>query len=257
MASPRLPVRRRRAMASKKRGPWWRVLLGLAVFAVAFAGYGSWQGLRALNASDWLSLRTLRVEGCQVLPASRVRERLEPLLGRPLFSIDPDSLEAALTDLPRVARLRVSRRPPGTLLCRVEEAKGVALWLDGGFVELDDAGRPLDRFGDAAPDLPIIRPAKALAADSLRTLALAALDALRDASFDLADEVSEITAESTGIVYYRSGSATRVLMGWEDFGARARCYRDVYSEIAAGGFPAELDLRYRDQVVARQHAAME
>ena len=247
-------------MAVKRRGPWWRVLLALGVFAIALAGYGSWRGVTALLGSDWLRLRELRIEGCRVLPVARVRERLEPLLGRPLYGrggIDIDSLAVALADLPRVRRIDISRRLPGTLECRVSEAAGVALWLEGSFVEIDAGGLALERFGDAAPDLPIIRPSPTLGPDSLRPLALAALDALRRADFDIAREVSEMTADSTGIVYYRNDSPTRVRMGWENFGARTRCYRDVFAEIAADTFPGELDLRYRDQVVARERRTLE
>ncbi|MBM4118303.1 FtsQ-type POTRA domain-containing protein [bacterium] len=258
MASGSAPWRRRRAMATRRRGPWWKLLLALIVFAVALAGFGSWQGLRALLGSDWLRLREVRVEGCRVLPAARVQERLAPLLGRPLYgrgAVDLDSLALALTDLPRLKGVTLKRRPPATLECRVEEAVGVALWLEGDFVEIDAGGLPLERFGDPAPDLPIIRPAQNLGADSLRRLALAALGGLRGADFDLAREVSEMTADSTGIVYYRGDSPTRVRMGWEDFGARARCYRELFAEIAADTFPGELDLRYRDQVVARKSTA--
>lgn len=255
MARPRAPWRRRRAMAAKRRGPWWKVLLALVVFLVALAGYGSWRGVRAVLSSDWLRLREVRVEGCRVLPAQRVHERLAPLIGRPLYgrgAVDLDSLALALVDLPRVKRVELKRRPPATLECRVEEAVGVALWLEGDFLEIDAAGVPLERFGDPAPDLPIIRPSQTLGADSLRRLALAALAGLRGADFDLAREVSEMTADSTGIVYYRGDSPTRVRLGWEDFGERARCYRDLFAEIAADTFPGELDLRYRDQVVARK-----
>ncbi len=242
-------------MAVKRRGPWQRLLLAAVVFCVCLLGWGSWKGIRQLLSSDSLSLRELRIEGCMVLPEERVRERLEPLLGRPLFAIDPDSLEAALADLPRVESVRVSRRPPGALRCRVRETAAIALWLDEHFVELDAEGRPLERFGNPPPDLPIIRPSSTIEPDSLRGLALSALAALREAAFDLGAEVSEMTAENRGIVYHRNGSSTWVLMGWEDFPARALCYRDVYTEIEAGGFPAELDLRYRDQVVARQTAS--
>ena len=137
MARPSWLKRRRRSMAVKRRGLGQRLLLALGVFCVCLLGWGSWQGLRQLLSSESLSLRELRIEGCRVLPEQRVRERLEPLLGRPLFSIDPDSLEAALTDLPRVESIRVSRRPPGTLRCRISEATAVALWFDEHFVEID------------------------------------------------------------------------------------------------------------------------
>jgi len=238
-------------MAVKRRGPLARLLLALAVFLLCLVGWGGWRGMHALLGSELFTLRFIEVTGCRVLPVDMVRERLEPLLGRPLHTVSPDSLESELADLPRVRGVRVSRRLPGTLRCRIEEAEPVALFYDDAFRELDAAGEVLPRFGDSPPDLPIIRPSEKLHTDSLQVLALAALAALRGEGFDLASEVSEISAEAPGIVYYRSESSTRVILGWEDFALRASCYRDVYAELAARDFPRELDLRYRDQVIAR------
>jgi len=247
MAKPR-----RRAMAVKRRGPWARVLLAVLVFLGCLAGWGGWTGIRAFLASDFMTLSTLEITGCCVLPEESVREALEPLLGRPLHRVRPDSVAAALDSLPRVRRARVRRQLPGTLVCRIEEAEGVALVWDGAWRELDADGRPLARFGDVPPDLPIIRRGGSVPADSARGLALRALAALGAASFDLAGEVSELAVEAEGLVYYRNRSATRVILGWEDYEARTRCYREVFAELtAAGAFPAELDLRFRDQVVAR------
>jgi hypothetical protein len=134
----------------------------------------------------------------------------------------------------------------------ITEAEGVALLHDGEFKELDASGRPLPRFGAPPPDLPIIQPTRAIPGDSLVGLALAVLAALRDEGFDLAREVSELSAERRGIVYTRNEGRTRVIMGWEDFEERARTYAQAAERIAAQGYPGELDLRFRDQVIARQ-----
>ena len=148
-----------------------------------------------------------------------------------------------------MAELR--RKLPGTLVVRIEEEQAALLVFDGEFKEIGTRGRLLPRFGGPPPDLPILRQDGALPLDSLIGLSLAALAALRESGFDLSREVSEIGAERRGIAYTRSETVTRVLLGWEDFRERARSYRQVFAEIEAAGFPDELDLRFRDQVVAR------
>ncbi|MCP4548916.1 MAG: FtsQ-type POTRA domain-containing protein [bacterium] len=244
-------------MAVRRRGPWTKVLLALIVFVFCLIGWGGWRGWCALLESDFMTLQYLELEGCRVIPDSLVLRRLEPLLGRPLHTVKSDSLERALSDIPRVDRLRIQRRLPGTLRCRIEESVPTALWFDGRFVEIDRQGTLMPRFGNPPPDLPIIRASKVIPADSLRGLALLALEALKASDFDLIQEVSEVCAEQTGIVYIRSESATRVLLGWNDFMMRVRCYREVYQRIVVDGFPPELDLRFRDQVVARDSISAE
>ena len=243
---------KRGSMAVRRRGKLWRAGMVASVLLIVPLGWGGWQGLRALLGSDWLTLRYLEIEGCRVLPESDLRQRLEPLLGRPMHTVDPDSLVAELGALPRVAAVQIERRLPGTLRCRITEAESVALLMDGDFRELDESGRLLPRFGDAPPDLPIIRPQGPVPADSLIELALAALKALRASGFDLTREVSELSADSLGLVYTRNETETRVIMGWEDFDARAVTYAQVFPKVAERGFPRVLDLRYRDQVVARE-----
>ena len=102
------------------------------------------------------------------------------------------------------------------------------------------------------PDLPILRPSAVVEEDSLVTLALAALLALESASFDLGREVSEMGVDAGGLYFLRNEGQTRIILGWEAYPARVAAYREVFPHLAAEkGFPRELDLRYRDQVVAR------
>lgn len=248
---------RRESMAVKRRGPWARLLLAVAVFLFCLLGWGGWRGIMAILESDFLTLRYIEVEGCRVLPDSLLHGRLAPLLGRALHSVDPDSLEEALADLPRLKSVRIARRLPGTLRCRVEERSPRALWFDGRFTEIDGEGDFLQRFGNPPPDLPIIRSSALIPADSLRGLALDLLDALTGNGFDLSSELSEITAEKLGIVYYRLQTPTRVILGWRDFHARARYYREAFTQLSEDGFPVELDLRYRDMVITRDSISTE
>ena len=239
-------------MAVKRRGAVARLLLALLVCLVGLVGWSGWRGMRALLGSDLMTLNYVEVEGCRVLPEARVKEALEELIGRPLHTLDPDSLRGVLEELPRVAEARVRRRLPGTLSVRIREADAVALiYSDGVFEEIDAKGRILPRFGGPPPDLPILRQNASLPLDSLTGLAMAAIEALMASGFDLSREVSEIGVGPQGVDYMRSESQTRVILGWEGFPERIRGYRQVSAEIAREGFPGELDLRFRDQVVAR------
>ncbi len=243
--------RKRGGMAVKRRGPWARVLLALALCALCLVGWGGWKGFRAILSSDLMTLRYIEVEGCRVLPQTLVEESLESLLGRPLHTLDPDSLRSVVEKLPRVARASVKRKLPGTLAVRIEEQEAALLLLDGGFKEISGTGELLPRFGGPPPDLPILRPDSKVPLDSLAPLAIDALAALRLNGFDVGREVSEIGVDPRGIVYTRSETETRVILGWNEFEARTRSYQRVYAEIEVDGFPKELDLRFRDQVVAR------
>jgi len=239
-------------MAVRRRGWLWRGVVAGAVFCLVLLGWGGWRGLRALLASDFLTVRYLEIQGCRVLPPDSLRLRLEPLLGRPLFAVDVDSLVGELETLPRVETARLQRRLPATLRCSIVEREAVALLFDRDLEEVDAGGRRLRRFGDPPPDLPIIRAGTALPADSLLGLSIAVLAALKEQGFDLSREVSELCAEDRGMVYTRNEGETRVIMGWEDFEERARTYAQVAPKIAEQGYPRELDLRFRDQVIARQ-----
>jgi cell division septal protein FtsQ len=224
----------------------------LLLALLIFGGWGSWRGAIAIVDSDFLTTRYLEVSGCRVLPEELVTEILEPHLGCALARLPMDSLRTQIASLPRVESFSLERRLPGTLRCRIEEARPLFLLLDAGFHELDEDGNILERFGTAAPDLPILLPSEFVSRDSLVVLAHEALVALENASFDLGRELSEIFVESRGLAFTRNEGGTLVLLGWSDISARVEAYREFYPKlIAENDFPRELDMRYRDQVVAR------
>jgi len=245
--------KRSRSMARRRASRWRRLLPASLIALLVLIGWGGWRGLGAVLDSDILRTRYLEVTGCRVLPEALVTEILEPWIGTPLARLPMDSLRLEVAALPRVATLRLDRRLPGTLRCRIEEARPMALLMEGGlFRELDREGRELERFGAPAPDLPILIPGGEVDTDSLVVLARLALGALEAASFDLGREVSEMRVDRRGLVYSRNAGSTQVILGWVDFPARVAAYREVYPRLdAENSFPRELDLRYRDQVVAR------
>jgi len=244
---------KRRSMARRRPSLWRRLLQIFGVAAVAAALWGGWRGVAALLDADFLRTRYLEVSGCRVLPEEMVTEVLEPCLGRPLLRLPMDSLRLKVGKLPRVRALSLDRRVPGTLRCSIQEAEPLALLLEGGvFHELDQDGNRLLRFGTPPPDLPILVAGGLVGSDSLVKLGRQALHALEAASFDLGREVSEMRVEERGLVFRRNESETWVILGWTDFPARVAAYGEVQPLLAAeNSFPRELDLRYRDQVVAR------
>ncbi len=244
--------RPKRNMARRKPSRWRRLMPIFLLVILVFGGWGSWRGIVAVVDSDFLTTRYLEVEGCLVLPQELVLEILEPHRGTPLARLPMDSLRAEIAALPRVQEVDLDRRLPGTLRCRVEEARPLALWLDGGFQELDREGQVLERFGAAPPDLPILIPSDRVSRDSLIFLAREAIVALEAASFDLSREVSEFRVEERGLAFLRNEGGTLVLLGWNDIPGRIEAYREFYPMLESqNDFPRELDLRYRDQVVAR------
>ncbi len=252
MASLRRKRPARRSMARRKPSRWRRLMPVFLLVVLVFGGWGSWKGAVAVIDSDFLTTRYLEVEGCRVLPEELVTEILEPHLGTPLARLPMDSLRAKLAELPRVRGARLDRRLPGTLRCRITEARPLVLLLDGGFQELDREGRVLERFGAPPPDLPILIPSDRVSRDSLVALAREAITALEAASFDLSRELSELRVEERGLAFVRNEGGTLVLLGWTDIAGRVAAYREFYPMLEAEkDFPRELDLRYRDQVVAR------
>ena len=244
--------RRGRAMAVRRRSRWMRLVWGLMLFFVLILGWGGWRGVLALIDSDLLTARYIEIEGCRVIPEQRVRDILGPALGGALLRVDTDSLRREIADLPRVREVKLRRRLPGTLRCTVEEAEALALLSGESFRELSREGRLLERYGNPAPDLPIIRLSTVVGEDSLVTLAVEALLALESASFDLGREVSEMGVDEGGLFFLRNEGRTRVLLGWEQYAQCVAAYREVFPRLTGEkGFPRELDLRYRDQVVAR------
>ncbi|MDP6796483.1 MAG: FtsQ-type POTRA domain-containing protein [Candidatus Krumholzibacteria bacterium] len=242
----------RQRMAVRRRGPWRKILLVLILCLLGLGGWGSWKGFLAILNSDFLTTRYLEVEGCRVVPEEKIRELLQPAIGQPLFRLDRETLGSSLTVLPRIRSLKLSRHLPGTLRCRVEESEALALFYDGKFREIDREGRFLERYGSEAPDLPILRKSDRISADSLMTLALPVLTALQESFFDLSREVSDLGLEERGLFFYRNEGQCRVLLGWDSFDEKIANYREIHSRLdQEKSFPEELDLRYRDQVIAR------
>jgi len=217
---------------------------GIAVAVVALLGALPWIGPRALSSLAFFRVRKVEIRGATYIPASEILARLRLDSSASVFD-DPDPLLRRLQAHPQIRDVEIDRRLPATLIVRVRENMPVALIpVTKGFVVVDGQGRqlPIDPSATAL-DLPIL---------AARDTALARLLAeLRAGYPSLFARVSEIRREGRNELVVRLSDA------------RVRALSDVTADRLAEVTPveadlarrhlrvAELDLRYRDQVIAR------
>ena len=217
---------------------------GIAVAVVALLGALPWIGPRALSSLAFFRVRKVEIRGATYIPASEILGRLRLDSSASVFD-DPDPLLRRLQAHPQIRDVEIDRRLPATLIVRVRENMPVALIpVTKGFVVVDGQGRqlPIDPSATAL-DLPIL---------AARDTALARLLAeLRAGYPSLFARVSEIRREGRNELVVRLSDA------------RVRALSDVTADRLAEVTPveadlarrhlrvAELDLRYRDQVIAR------
>jgi cell division septal protein FtsQ len=189
-------------------------------------------------------LREVVVEGTRVLPADTVLARLAADTTMSLWD-DFTPLERSVLAHPQVSGVTFERRMPGTLVVRVEENAPIA-FLDarGGLQALDARGRSLPIDPSRTPvDLPVIA--------TRDTTLLALLARVRAAEPALYGRISEARRVGRDEVVLQL--ATVPVRAMADVDARRLAdLHPVEQDLARRqARVAELDLRYRDQVIAR------
>lgn len=233
------------------RKPGYRIL-GLVALAGALASSPWWvrAGVRRL---EYFHVRRIEIRGVRYLEPDDIVRRLGVDTLRSI--VDPvGGLEERLRRHPQIATARITRRLPGTLVVTIRENLPVALVPRGdGLAAYDSAGRvlPVDPSRSLL-DLPVLT-----APDGG---ALALLGALRSRSPRIYARISSAAPDtgSGGVVFVLT-PATRVRVSVaRDSGAvgvAALRFDDIFpveSDLARRTErAAELDLRFRDQVVAR------
>jgi cell division protein FtsQ len=234
-----------RAEHEPERG-WSRLRVRLAIVAailVLTAGAPFW-GPLLLRQLSFFRVRRVEIIGARYVPAADILQRLRVDTTASVW--DPTKpLEARLASHPQLRHVRVRRKLPGTLVVEVEENPPVAL------VAGNDGFRAYDASGAALPvDLartPIDAPV--LARRDLGVLHL--LGALRNEAPAIYDRVSEVrVAGADELVLDVAGTPVRTM---RDVSAtRLADVEPVEEDLARRGLrAAEIDLRYRDQVIAR------
>lgn len=203
-----------------------------------------WWGRSVLATFSFFRIRDIELHGARYVSPAELLERLAVDTTVSVWT-DPDPLEARLEEHVQVREARIERRLPGTLVVRVTENRPLALVPGrGGFTVVDAKGRtlPIDPSRTSV-DLPIVA-----AGDSG---ALRLLAELRAEQPSLYERVSEVRRMARSELLIRLSSLPVRAMG--DVSARRMAELLLVEEDLARRQlrPVELDLRFRDQVIAR------
>jgi len=221
-----------------------RVRLGIAaVVLVLFVGAPFWAPL-LLRHLSFFRVRKVEIVGARYVTAGDILDRLHVDTNTSVW--DPTGpLERRLASHPQLRHVAVRRKLPGTLVVDVEENPPVAL------VATTDGMRAYDARGVALPIDLTKTPLDAPVLPRRDVGVLKLLGLLRSQAPALYDRVSEV----------RVVSADELLIDFD--GTPVRAMRDVSADRLAeidpveddltrrGLHAAEIDLRYKDQVIAR------
>jgi cell division protein FtsQ len=221
----------------------WR-LLGFLVLVILLAP-ASWLGRKAAARMDFFQLRSVAVEGTRYLAPESVIVRLGVDTTRSVWD-DTDPLAARVRSMPQIAYVEISRRLPSTLIVSVRENLPVALAPSPrGLEAVDSAGvvLPIDPAIEDI-DLPI--------ANQRDKPILALLTQVRAENPILYRRISEVSREGKDAIVLKLNPPLRVRASLGVSVARLADIFPVESDlIRRRANVAELDLRYRDQVIAR------
>lgn len=229
------------APAPAPRRRWRRRLLwGLALGVVLGV---PWWGRAALARLDFFRVRAVRVEGARYLDAADVVRRLEVDTLRSIWD-ELLPLERRVATHPQVQDVRVERELPGTLVVRVDEHRPVAFVPAATGLRVHDAaGRvlPIDP-SRADLDLPVL--------EKPDTTLLRLLGEVQTSAPALFRRISEIRRTGDDVLLRLYDVAVRVRPTVSVH--RLADILPVEADLSRRRIPvAELDLRFRDQVIAR------
>jgi cell division protein FtsQ len=224
------------------RKPGYKYVAGILLAALVITS-PRW-GRANLRKLSYFHVRKIEIRGVSYLQPEDVVARLRVDTLRSIID-DVTPLEERLRSLPQVSAAEITRRFPGTLIVTIQENLPVALVPGGdGLQPYDSSGRalPIDP-SRASLDLPILtHPDRG---------ALRLIGEIRASEPGMFARISEVATEGTDLVFTLSSS----LRVRASPGVAPQRFRDIFpveSDLARRNERAEeLDIRYRDQVVAR------
>ena len=221
---------------------WFRI--AVAALLVALVVSIPWSGPALMRRMVFFRVRKVEIRGAVYLTPSEVLAKLRVDSTANVWD-DPAPFVARLLTHPQIRGASVERKLPSTLVVRVEENLPVALVPNAkGFAVIDGHAMPLPIDPAMTKlDLPIV---------ASRDTAIARLLAeLRAGYPSLFDRVSEVRRQGRNELLVRL-PAVRVRALADVTADRLAEVRPVEDDLARRHLAvAELDLRYRDQVIAR------
>ena len=226
------------------RFPRWRLAAG-ALLVAALLASPVW-GPRVLATLDFFRVRKIEVLGLRYTPPGEVLDRLHVDTSRSVWEpLEP--LVARVAAHPQVASVSVTRRLPGTLVLNVTERRPVALVPAGATLRaVDERGVLLPLDPSRTPvDAPIVTAAPR------ETAVYHLLGAMQREAPRLYLRISSIRSVGGGELLLQVADLPVRTMTSVTL-ARLSDIEPVERDLARRQLRAvELDLRYRDQVIAR------
>lgn len=225
-------------------------------------------------ASEWAEytgltkIQSIQFTGAQLLPAEEYERSLQPLLGVPLKEIDLNDVRLLLEAHPFIKATRVSRHYPSTLRVEIRERQPIAmlnlkpiLFVDSEGVILPDMGLSDNLL---LPCLSGFNPTPELYPPGHETVSQKVQESVRLMNQIMAvapalyNNLSEILLNNHDeYVFVLSEYPTRIVIGRDNVWEKIKLLNAF--ENAIGG-PRNLsqyrylDLRYENQIVARERA---
>lgn len=224
---------------------WRRRLRRIGQLAVVLVVVASpWWGRALLRQMDFFRVRRVEIEGARYAAPDEIVSRLRVDTTASIWD-DVSPLEARVREHPQVREARIRRRLPGTLVVVVTENPPVALVSSArGLVVTDAAGQSLPVDPTTIDvDLPVLAQPD--------TLLLRLLGEVRAEDPALFARVSEAGRTSRGDIVLVLPEH-RVLASADVTVQRLADVLPVELDLARRALTvSELDLRFRDQVIAR------
>ncbi|HEU4990416.1 MAG TPA: FtsQ-type POTRA domain-containing protein [Gemmatimonadaceae bacterium] len=223
-----------------RRRRWRRI--GYAVLALG-VGTAYWWGPPALSHLAFFRARRVQIEGAVYTPSRDILRQLHVDTTVSVWTaLGP--LESRVARLPEVQSVVIRRKLPGTLVVHVTERVPVAL------VPTSRGLRPYDESGLPLPIDPARTPVDAPILTRRDTAALRLLGTLKRQAPELYQRVSEVRRAGDELDLSLASVVVRAMA--DVTVRRLEDVEPVERDLANRRLTvAELDLRYRDQVIAR------
>lgn len=238
--------------------PGWKILGALLLVAIIMAG--AWGVRTAAREMAFFRVRKVEIRGTRYLQPSEIIARLKVDTLASLWD-DVEPYRQRVKRHPQVSDVRISRRMPGTLVVTIDENLPVALiQTSTGLLPYDSLGKqlPIDPARTSL-DLPIVATADPVLlklVGAIRAAEPRVFDRIEEVRRTGRDEVLLSLSRRTSPIPGRNGAVQGETL-------RIRVPIGLSVERLADIFPvetdlarrqaqvSELDLRYRDQVIAR------
>lgn len=237
--------------------PGWKILGALLLIGIVMAA--AWGVRSAARQMAFFRVRKVEIRGARYLQPNDIIARLRVDTLASLWD-DVEPYRQRVKRHPQVSEVKISRRLPGTLVVTISENLPVALiQTPTGLLPYDSLGKqlPIDP-ARASLDLPIVATA-----DPVLLKLVGAIRAAEPQVFDRIEDVRRSGRDEIVLSLRRTSSASTGTAAPESKTLRVRVPIGLSVERLADIFPveadlarrqvqvSELDLRYRDQVIAR------